>query len=60
MAAKFEVYKGKRGDFRFRLKAANGKVICDGQGYKSKDACMKGIESIKKNAKGAAVTVTDS
>jgi len=33
MAAKFEVYKGKRGDFRFRLKAANGKVICDGQGY---------------------------
>jgi uncharacterized protein YegP (UPF0339 family) len=24
-------------------------VICDGQGYKSKDACMKGIESIKKN-----------
>jgi uncharacterized protein YegP (UPF0339 family) len=60
MAAKFEVFKGKGGDFRFRLKAANGKVICAGQGYKSKDACMKGIESIKKNAKGASVTVTDS
>ena len=60
MAAKFEVFKGKGGDFRFRLKAANGKVICNGQGYKSKDACMKGIESIKKNAKGASVTVTDS
>ena len=60
MAAKFEVFKGKGGDFRFRLKAANGKVICAGQGYKSKDACMKGIESIKKNAKGASVNVTDS
>ena len=60
MAAKFEVFKGKGGDFRFRLKAANGKVICQGQGYKSKDACMKGIQSIKKNAKGASVVVTDS
>jgi len=60
MAAKFEVFKGKGGDFRFRLKAANGKVVAQGQGYKSKDACLKGIESIKKNAKGASVVVTDS
>ena len=60
MAAKFEVFKGKSGDFRFRLKAANGKVICQGQGYKSKDACMKGIDSIRKNAKGATVVQTDS
>jgi hypothetical protein len=59
MGAKFEVFKGKGGDFRFRLKAANGKAVCNGQGYKSKDACLKGIESIKKNAKGASVTVTD-
>ena len=60
MAAKFEVFKGKGGDYRFRLKAANGKVICNGRGYKSKDACMKGIDSIKKNAKGASVVATDS
>jgi uncharacterized protein YegP (UPF0339 family) len=60
MAAKFEVFKGNGGDFRFRLKAANGKVVAHGQGYKSKDACLKGIESIKKNAKGASVVVTDS
>ncbi|MDH3816016.1 MAG: DUF1508 domain-containing protein, partial [Acidobacteriota bacterium] len=36
MAAKFEVFKGKGGDFRFRLKAANGKVVAHGQGYKTK------------------------
>ncbi len=60
MAAKFEVFKGNGGDFRFRLKAANGKVVAHGQGYKSKDACLKGIESIKKNAKGASVVVTES
>ncbi len=59
MGAKFEVVKGKGGDYRFHLKAANGKVICNGRGYKSKDACMKGIDSIKKNAKGASVVQSE-
>jgi hypothetical protein len=60
MAAKFEIFKGKDGDFRFRLKAANGQVIAQGQGYKSKDACSKGIESIKKNAPKAKVVEVES
>ena len=50
MAAKFEVYKDKKGDFRFRLVASNGQVIATSQGYKSKASCMKGIESVRKNA----------
>ena len=50
MAAKFEIYKDKKGDFRFRLIAANGQVIATSQGYKSKASCMKGIESVKKTA----------
>ena len=36
MAGKFEVYKDKAGEFRFRLKAGNGEVIATGEGYKSK------------------------
>jgi len=55
MAGKFEVYQDKRGDFRFRLKAGNGQVIATGEGYKSKKACLNGIESIRKNAPGAAL-----
>ena len=47
---KFEVYTDKAGETRFRLKAANGQIIAVGQAYKSKDSCLKGIESIKKNA----------
>ena len=47
---KFEVYKDKKGEFRFRLKATNGQIIATGEGYASKDGCMKGIESIRKNA----------
>lgn len=49
MAAKFEIYKDKKGEFRFRLVAANGQVIATSQGYKSKASCMKGIESVKQN-----------
>ena len=31
---KFEVYKDKAGEFRFRLKATNGQIIATGEGYK--------------------------
>ncbi len=50
MAAKFEIYQDKKGEYRFRLKAANGQTIATGEGYKSKDSCLNGIESVKKNA----------
>ena len=48
---KFEVYKDKKGEFRFRLKAKNGQIIATGEGYSKADACLKGIESVRKNAK---------
>jgi uncharacterized protein YegP (UPF0339 family) len=47
---KFEWFKDKAGKFRFRLKAPNGEIIATGEAYNSKDACVNGIESIKKNA----------
>ena len=50
---KFEVYTDKAGEFRFRLKATNGQIIAVGEGYKAKESCLNGIESIKKNAPGA-------
>lgn len=55
MAGKFEVYKDKAGKHRFRLKAGNGEVIAASEAYESKDSCMKGIESVKKNAADAKV-----
>jgi uncharacterized protein YegP (UPF0339 family) len=45
---KFHVYKDARGEWRWRLKAANGKIIADsGEGYKSKQACKEGIGLVK-------------
>ena len=52
---KFEVYTDKAGEYRFRLKARNGEVIAVSEGYKSKDGCLNGIESVKKNAPEAEV-----
>jgi uncharacterized protein YegP (UPF0339 family) len=50
MAGKFEVYKDKAGKYRFRLKAGNGQIILSGEAYNSKNACLEGIDSVKKNS----------
>jgi len=49
MAGKFECYKDKAGEFRFRLKAGNGETILSSEGYKAKDSCSNGIASVQKN-----------
>jgi uncharacterized protein YegP (UPF0339 family) len=48
--AKFEIYKDKRGEFRFRLKAGNGQNILASEGYSAKSGCTNGIESVRKNS----------
>jgi uncharacterized protein len=52
---KFEVYKDKAGEFRFRFKASNGETMFSSEGYKAKASAMHAIESIKKNTPGAAI-----
>ncbi|WP_425408074.1 YegP family protein [Hyphococcus sp.] len=50
MAGKFELYKDKAGEFRFRLKAGNGENILSGEGYKDKSGLENGVASVRKNA----------
>lgn len=50
MAGKFECYKDKAGEIRFRLKAGNGETILSSEGYKGKASCDNGIESVRKNS----------
>ena len=52
---KFEVYRDKAGEFRFRLKATNGQIVAVGEGYAAKAGCLNGIESVKKNAPEAPI-----
>jgi uncharacterized protein len=46
----FEWYCDKAGKVRFRLKAPNGEIIAVSEAYNSKEACLNGMESVKKNA----------
>jgi uncharacterized protein len=55
---KFEVYKDKKGEWRWRFKASNGDILADsGEGYKNKSDCEAGIESVRHNGPGATIVV---
>jgi len=48
---KFQVFKSaSNNEFYYRLRATNGEVILNGEGYKSKQSCLLGITSVKANA----------
>ena len=51
----FEVYKDAAGEYRFKLKAANNQVIAVSEGYKTKDACLNGIESVRESSQKAEI-----
>lgn len=55
MMYKFEVYKDKAGEFRFRFKASNGEVMFSSEGYKAKASALSAIESIRKNTPDAGL-----
>jgi len=49
---KFELFKSeKNGEFYFRLKASNGEIILQSEGYKAKAGCENGIKSVRENSK---------
>lgn len=50
MSGKFEIYRDKAGEFRYRLKAPNGQTLLTSEGYRSKSACLNAVESVKKNS----------
>ena len=52
---KFELYKDKSEQFRFRLKAKNGEVIAVSESYTTKANCKNGIASVVKNVVDAKV-----
>ncbi|HCA19215.1 MAG TPA: hypothetical protein DEO40_00880 [Treponema sp.] len=57
---KYEVYKDKKGEFRFRLKSSNGQIVAVGEGYKDLSGVKNGIASVKKNASGEPKIVDET
>lgn len=54
MAGKFEIFKDKKGEFRFRLKSSNGEIVLASEGYKAKSSALNGAASVQKNCGDAA------
>lgn len=53
MAGKFEIYKDRSGQYRFRLKAGNGEVVAQGEAYPRKQGALRGAEAVQRAADGA-------
>ena len=55
-AAKFGYFIDKAGDWRWHLKAPNGKIIADsGEGYTTRQDCIRGAELVKLYAPDAEI-----
>jgi uncharacterized protein YegP (UPF0339 family) len=51
----FFIYKDSRNEWRWYLKASNGRKIADsGEGYITKQSCLNGIDLVK-SARNASV-----
>ena len=53
---RFEVYADKAGEWRWKLRASNARIIADSsEGYKNKRDCVHGIGLVKQEAVGAKI-----
>ncbi len=56
LGSKFQLYKDRKGEYRWRLRASNGEIIADGnEGYSSKDSCLYAISLVRQQAASAVV-----
>jgi uncharacterized protein len=59
MAAKFEVYPDKSGQYRFRLKAGNGEIVAGGESYPTRSGAHDGCAAVKRAAAAADIEDVD-
>jgi uncharacterized protein len=54
--SKFQLYKDRKGEYRWHLRARNGEIIADSnEGYSRKASCKHGIDLVKEQAASAVV-----
>ena len=53
--AVFVIFTGRDGQYYWRLKAPNGEIIAQSEGYVSRQGAVNGIDACKRHAATAAV-----
>jgi uncharacterized protein YegP (UPF0339 family) len=53
---KFEIYEDASREYRWRLKAPNGRIIADsGEGYSSRSNARRAAENVRQRIGGASI-----
>ena len=55
--SKFEIYIDASGEYRWRLKAGNGEVVAQSEGYTTREAAHASAEKMNHWANSAALIV---
>lgn len=53
---KFVIYCDKNKNYYYKLKSAGNRLLCVGEIYKSKDQCLKAVETVKRIAARATIS----
>lgn len=57
---KFEAYQDAAGEWRWRLKAKNGRVVADSaEGYKTRTRCIYAMWAIRDHSRDASIFMVD-
>lgn len=51
--SKFEFFTDRAGEYRWRLKATNGRIVAASEGYKTLAGAVRGARAVQKAAAGA-------
>jgi uncharacterized protein YegP (UPF0339 family) len=59
-AGRFEIYVDRAGEYRWRLRRADGEIVADsGQGYRTREQCEADLAWVRTHAASAPVTSLD-
>ena len=55
--SKFEIFQDTQGEYRWRLKAANGEIVASSEGYTSRESAHRSAEKMNEWASANASIV---
>lgn len=53
MKPRIEIFKDTAGQWRFRVRAGNGQIVAQSEGYTTKRGASKGVRALKRAVDGA-------
>ena len=58
LKARYQIYRDIAGNYRFRLRAQNNKIVAVGEAYRSKAGCINGVRAVKRYCDTETVDLT--